>query len=41
MLLAGLRRQMDEMHARFKGAHHLCRRLVEHVLSGHMIEEAA
>jgi hypothetical protein len=40
MLPVALRHQMDQMHARFEGAHHACRRLVEHVV-GHMIEEVA
>ena len=40
MLPVALRHQMDQMHARFEGAHHACRRLVEHVV-GRMIEEVA
>jgi hypothetical protein len=31
---------MDQMNARFEGAHHACRRLVEDVV-GHMVEEVA
>ncbi len=34
------RHQMDQVHARFEGTHHACRRLMEHVV-GHMIEEVA
>ena len=40
MLLVALRHPMDQMHVGFEGAHHACRRLVEHVV-GYMIEEVA
>ena len=40
MLALALHHQMYQMHARFEGFHHACRRLVEHVI-GHMIEEVA
>src|ERR1700722_2222890 len=40
MLPLALRHQMDQMRARFEGAHHASRRLVEHGV-GHMIEEMA
>ena len=40
MLALALRHPMDEVRARFEGAHHAGRRLVEHAV-GHMIEEMA
>ena len=40
MLPLALRHQMDQMHARFEGAHHASRSLVQHSV-GHMIEEMA
>ena len=40
MLPVASRDQMDQMHARFEGTHHSCRRLVEHVVS-HVIKEVA
>ena len=38
--MLALRHPMDEMHARFEGAHHACRGLVEHGV-GRVIEEVA